>query len=125
MKQRWIALISVLALWMGLVSVGMVPAAAQLVPAAEKTTLLDRVLAEDGFLNGIDYMWIDDGHTFSDNQIYGFDTNSFSDNDGAATVYSDMINIKALGYNCVHIMAQGGRMEGVQFDQNGHILGGV
>lgn len=123
MKQRWIALISVLALCVSLISVGIVPAAAEITPAAEKTTLLDRVLAEDGFLNGIDYMWIDDGHTFSDNQIYGFDTNSFSDNDGAATVYSDMINIKALGYNCVHIMAQGGRMEGVQFDQNGHILG--
>ena len=128
MNSRWIKkLVSVwaaLMLCVGGAAVGLVPAAAaETAPAAEKTTLLQRVLAEDGFLNGIDYMWIDDGHTFSDNELYGFTTNTFSDGDGAATVYSDMINIKALGYNCVHIMAQGGRMEGVDFDENGHILG--
>ena len=121
--RKWMAVCLALTLCVGGVSVGVIPAAAETAPAAEKTTLLQQVLEQDGFLNGIDYMWIDDGHTFSDNQLYGFDTNTFSDGDGAATVYSDMINIKALGYNCVHIMAQGGRMEGVQFDENGHILG--
>ena len=128
MKKQWmkqaIALCAALLLTVSGLSAGVAPAAAaEVAPATEKTTLLQQVLAEDGFLNGIDYMWIDDGHTFSDNQLYGFDTNTFSDGDGAATVYSDMINIKALGYNCVHIMAQGGRMEGVEFDENGHILG--
>ena len=121
-KKRWFSLLcSVVMLTMCVA--GVWPAAGQPVAAAEQPTLLQQVLEKDGFLNGIDYMWIDDGHTFADNMLYGFTTNTFSDGNGAATVYSDMVNIKALGYNCVHIMAQGGRMEGVEFDENGHILG--
>jgi len=89
----------------------------------KENTLLSKVLKEDGFLNGIDYMWIEDGHTFSDNYIFGYDTNTFSDGNGAEQVYSDMINIKALGYNAVHIMAQGGMMEGVIYGEHGEILG--
>ena len=83
----------------------------------------EMLLERDGFLNGINYLWIDDGHTFADNQIYGFTENTFTDGDGEAIVYNDMYNIKALGYNSIHIMLCGGRMEGVIFDENGHILG--
>ncbi|MBR5524797.1 MAG: carbohydrate binding domain-containing protein, partial [Clostridia bacterium] len=89
----------------------------------DENTLLSKVLKEDGFLNGIDYMWIEDGHTFSDNYVFGYDTNTFSDGNGAEQAYNDMINIKALGYNAVHIMAQGGMMEGVVYGDHGEVLG--
>ncbi|MBR5524814.1 MAG: carbohydrate binding domain-containing protein [Clostridia bacterium] len=86
-------------------------------------TLADKILKEDGFINGISYQYIDWGRTFSDNQLYGYDTNVFSDGNGAEQVYADMINIKTLGYNAVQIMAGGGKMEGVLFGENGEILG--
>ena len=35
-------------------------------------TLADKIIKEDGFINGISYQYIDWGRTFSDNQLYGF-----------------------------------------------------
>ena len=128
-SKRWLSLLLAAALCLSalLATTGWISAAGIVVGrdayGFKEDTLLSKVLKEDGFLNGIDYMWIEDGHTFSDNYIFGYDTNTFSDGNGAAQAYNDMINIKALGYNAVHIMAQGGMMEGVIYGEHGEILG--
>ena len=119
-KKAVISLLCVAALLTGLTGIG--SAAADGV-ATIKSTLMAQILEQDGFLNGINYVWIEEGHTFADNHIYGYDSNTFSDGNGAETVYTNMLNLKALGYNCVQIMASGNRMEGIRFDDRGQVLG--
>ena len=85
-------------------------------------TLLDKVMAEDGFLYGVNYPWMDKGHTFADNPKFGWETNTFDDAHGAEYLYQDFVNLKALGFNAVQMVACGNYMEGVNFDEHGHIL---
>ncbi len=89
-----------------------------------KKTLYEKVLEEDGFIYGINYLNPGEtGHTWADNEVYGYNTNSFSDGVGAEWVKEDAYNMKRLGYNCVQIVALGYQCEGIDYGENGEIIG--
>ncbi len=99
--------------------------------------LIEEILKRDGFIDGIWFPWIDGGrcgHNLTGNDVMaeyyntpngsGFiDWNSVElDRRGADTIYRQIYNLKAMGYN---IMAYAGSIygEGVIYDQTGDVLG--
>lgn len=84
----------------------------------------EQILAEDGFLYGIHYPWFPSslGHSFSSNEIFGYSTSGW-DIDGEETIFEDLVNMKALGFNVINIMAGGLRGEGVQYNEIGEVIG--
>ena len=105
---------------------------------SEEPMLIEQILERDGFLDGIWYPWLDGGrcgHNLTANdlmaQYYNSPQNSEKfvdwnsvelDRLGADTIYQQIYNLKAMGYN---MMAYAGSIygEGVIYDANGDVLG--
>lgn len=83
-----------------------------------------QILERDGFLYGIHYPWFPSslGHSFSANEIFGYATSGWNI-DGEEAIYEDLLNMKALGFNVINIMAGGLRGEGVMYSEIGEITG--
>lgn len=83
--------------------------------------LYEKVLAEDGFIFGMDYDWfvtnLNNGKNMGDNQILGFKS-TFN----PLLTYWDLYNIKAMGYSCVNIWLFMDA-EGIIFDDIGFAVG--
>ena len=102
-------------------------------PWRDKQITVDRLIAEDGYLEGIWYPWFTHntiGCNLTSNEfILPYVTDKLGDKSevgidiyGDKNVYRDIYNMKAFGFN---IMGYCGSMyaEGVVFDQNGDVLG--
>ena len=83
--------------------------------------LYEQVLAEDGFIFGMDYDWFvtngNNGKNMGDNQILGAKA-TFN----PLLTYWDLYNIKAMGYSCVNIWLFMDA-EGIIFDDTGFAVG--
>ena len=97
-------------------------------------TLIEQILERDGLIDGIWWPWFNGGqtgHNLTGNDLMADYYNSSSssnwddvemDRIGADSVYRQIYNLKAMGYN---ILAYGGSImgEGVIFDANGDVTG--
>ena len=102
-------------------------------PWRDKQNAVDKLIEEDGYLEGIWYPWFTHdyiGCNLTSNEfilpcvsdIVGDKSLVGIDQYGDANIYRDIYNMKAFGFN---IMGYCGSMygEGVVFDQNGDVLG--
>ena len=105
---------------------------------AEDKMLIEEILERDGLIDGVWFPWMDGGrcgHNLTGNDLYAKyyndpqDTAKFIDWNcvemdrlGADTIYRQIYNLKAMGYN---VMAYAGSIyaEGVVFDENGDVIG--
>lgn len=85
--------------------------------------LYEKVVAEDGFIYGVDYNWFvaydHVGHNLGANHVIPSKSSCYFD---SRLVYNDLYNIKALGFNAVNFWLFTW-LEGIEFDANGNILG--
>ncbi|MBQ3202450.1 MAG: carbohydrate binding domain-containing protein [Clostridia bacterium] len=101
--------------------------------ASEKTQpmkLYEQIIEEDGFLFGINYPWLEIGHTLTTNELMvkcdvrpSGDPNSIAlDTWGDEAIYEGLYNLRALGYRTI---AYWGSVhgEGVIYGDHGEVLG--
>ena len=105
---------------------------------SEDKMLVEEILERDGLIDGVWFPWMDGGrcgHNLTGNDLYAKyyndpkNTAKFNDWNcvemdrlGADTIYRQIYNLKAMGYN---MMAYAGSIyaEGVMFDDNGDVIG--
>ena len=137
-----VLLLCVAALLVALVPLGVMPVAAaknKVLAHRSETTLMEKIIERDGFLDGIWYPWFT--HTYlgcglttnemaqqylrdcsnATNCWYAFDKVGF-DEYGPDKIYREIYNLKSLGYN---LLGYEGSIysEGVLFDDHGDVIG--
>ncbi len=142
LSMKLLPLLCAVALLAVLVPAGVLPVAAakdKALPHRSETTLMEKIIERDGFLDGIWYPWFThtylgcsltsnemahqylNGRANATNCWYDFSKVGL-DEYGPDKIYQEIYNLKSLGYN---LLGYEGSIysEGVIFDDNGDVIG--
>ncbi|MBQ4332433.1 MAG: carbohydrate binding domain-containing protein, partial [Clostridia bacterium] len=131
--RKILSVVCAIVLAVGAIAPAWSVSAQRMLPWLEEDNLLEQILQRDGYLEGVWFPWfthdnLGHGLTGNDtmmkwahNRWYDFSSVGL-DAYGAAKVYQEIYNLKAMGFN---IMAYAGSAygEGVIYDDNGDVLG--
>ncbi|MBQ4333411.1 MAG: hypothetical protein IJC33_06515, partial [Clostridia bacterium] len=131
--RRILSILCAIVLMVGAIAPAWSVSAQRMLPWLEEDNLLEQILQRDGYIEGVWFPWFTHhglGHGLTGNETmmkwgnnlwYDFSTVGL-DAYGAAKVYQEIYNLKAMGFNML-AYAGSGYGEGVIYDDNGDVLG--